>query len=226
MSLGEGHFCAVVQPLPNEQVLWEGGPDPRATAIRLVHFGVLLAIPVVFLVWFFSMLALLPTPSGTRRARQSVDQQAVHEARATEGEPRRSWMPVMGLLAGGVFVLAAGVVLEARLWHRNAWYVITTERVCVQSGALARSLTLLDLDKLLLVQVTDSWLERRLGLQSIEFLHAAVRASANGRGLSRERVAIECVSSAGEVVSNLVNSWLPRDNAHRWSGGRGGRTTG
>jgi hypothetical protein len=90
---------------------------------------------------------------------------------------------------------------------------VTNERICIQSGALARCLTILDLDKVLSVRVSASWLERRCGLQSIEFLHAGNRLTTSGRIAARDQVVMAFVPARGLLASDLVNSWLPRDNA-------------
>ncbi len=90
---------------------------------------------------------------------------------------------------------------------------MTSERICVQTGVLGRHLTILDLDKVLSVRVSASWLERRRGLQTIEFLHAGSRVSTSRRTSPRDQVVMAFVPAHGRLVTDLVNSWLPRDNA-------------
>ena len=191
--LGDGHFETIVEQLPGERVLWEGGADRRGRWIPHARVGFVTLVVGTTLVWFFGLLFLLPTPSRPRRpstptaatAAPSTHSDGVRQAR--EAKPH-SWLPLLVLFGSGLLVLAITVVVEATLANQNAWYVVTNERVCIQSGVLSRLLTILDLDKVLSVRVSASWLERRRGLQSIEFLHAGNRLTASGRPLASDQL--------------------------------------
>jgi membrane protein YdbS with pleckstrin-like domain len=216
VRLGDGHFATVVEQIPGEQVVWEGGADRRGRWIPYARVGFIGLLFLAVIVWFFGLLFLLPTPSNPPRGRLTTEvkdqSRSVNAQVARESVPR-SWSPLLMLLGSGLLMLAISIVVEAKLSNRNAWYVVTNERICVQSGVLGRYLTILDIDKVLSVRVSASWLERRLGLQSIEFLHAGNRITTSGRMMARDQVVMAFVPAHDRLVTDLVNSWLPRDNA-------------
>jgi hypothetical protein len=211
--LGDGHFAAIVEQLPGESVVWEGGPDRRGRWIPYARVGFVGLLVLTVVAWFVGLLLLLPTPSRSP-AGQTAD--AAASARADTREEAEaspsSWSPLLVLLGSGLLVLAISNVVEARLASRNAWYVVTSERICIQSGVLGRNLTILDIDKVLSVKVSASWLERRYDLLSIEFLHAGTRATTSGRIAARGEVVMAFVPAQERLVTHAVNSWLPRDN--------------
>ena len=53
-------------------------------------------------------------------------------------------------------------------------------------GALGRCLTIIDIDKVLSVQVSTSWLERTCGLQSIELVHGGMKLFVQYRWLAHD----------------------------------------
>jgi uncharacterized membrane protein YdbT with pleckstrin-like domain len=118
-------------------------------------------------------------------------------------------MVLLGVLS---LLVIISVLTEAWLFYRSAWYVVTNERVCIQNGALTRYLTVVDLDKVLSIQISTSWLERQFGLQSIEFVHGGVRVFTSTRSIVRDPLVMAFVPAAGTLTTDLLNSWLPRDN--------------
>ena len=216
-TLGEGHFRTKLEALPGERVVWEGGTDRRGILIRCARALGLILIPVSLLALFVLPLLLLPSPSrseGKRLAPPSADTQTAPDTTNPRPAPRRI-LPLVFILSPiwlGLLLLVGTVVVESALSNRNAWYVVTSERLCIQSGAVTTCLTIMDLDKVLSVQVTASWLERRWGLQSIEFLHAGARVPTNVFQAARDRIVMAFVPSAGQLVGDLANAWLPRDN--------------
>jgi len=218
--LGDGHFATVVEALPGEQVVWEGGPDRRGQWIPYARVAFASLVILTVVAWFLGLLVLVPTPRRAAADRRPAEE-APTSVDAPEASDRRphSWSPLFVLLGSGLVVLVASSVVETRLANRNGWYVVTSERICVQSGVLGRQLAILDLDKVLSVRVSASWLERRRGLLSIEFLHAGRRPLTSGRIVARDEVVMAFVPAHERLVTDVVNAWLPRDNTRRQAHG-------
>jgi hypothetical protein len=241
--LGHGHFDAPLEPLPGETVLWEGGAAPAGLWIRIAR---VLSVPLAFLLLYAlvvgSFFLLMPTggdeipatPPAARAVAKDADQanpttkaKATTQAKfATQGAPaakapvrRTRLYPPKQVAAALTWFTLIGVIGigYARLRMRNAWYVVTSERVCVQSGALTRSLCVIDLDKILSVEVSSSFLERRFGLQSIQFVHAGGK-NPNPYNLQwalGDAYSMVFVRTDGNLASRLLNQWLPRDDHRR-----------
>jgi len=218
-TLGSGHILVNMDCRPGETVLWEGGASRGGTVIRLARMAV---FPFLLLVFYAILLGpmLLMLPQDRPRQRSAAQTQSTHNTpNPSEAEQHPSIppaYPVIALTLAGVFLsFAIGLpILVAVLQSRNAWYILTSERVCFQSGAFTRSLSILDLDKVLSIEVSSSLLERWFSLQSIEFLHAGGKVM--GRGAfpwqSGEKYLMAFLPLEGHLVSDLLNTWLPRDN--------------
>jgi hypothetical protein len=221
-TLGEGHFSTPITPLAGEIVLWAGGAGRYGRLVRSARVGSLFAIPVLFMLGFCGLFLLVPpsdnvAPKAPSTSAAPDSRPAAPPARSEEIAARRQTVRlVAATLLGGLALLVIGAVfLEATLVCRNAWYVVTNERICIQTGALSRCLTVIDLDKVLSVQVSSSWLERMCGLQSIELVHGGMKLFAQYRWLVQDPFVMALVPTAGSLASDLVNSWLPRDDRAR-----------
>ena len=233
--LGHGHFDTPLETLPDETVLWEGGAAPAATWIRLAR---LIAAPLVLLALYAAVMVglflLVPSGAGRDAAPASAETTAspgpakdLAKPRVATARPPGASAPVEAtplyprrqVLTATVYfgVLALVVFVYSRMQTRNAHYVVTSERVCVQSGAITRVLCVIDLDKILSVEITSSWLERRFGLQSLQFVHAGGK-NANPYNFARlfgDPYAMTFVKTDGALASKLLNHWLPRDDRRR-----------
>jgi hypothetical protein len=219
--LGEGHFSTPITPLAGEAVLWEGGAGKRARLVRGVRVGLVFAVPLLLMLFFCGMFLLVDDVAPRSPSTSVVHDQPpdVSPERSKELAARHQTVRVMAvMLCGGLsLLLVAGIILEAALACRNAWYVVTNERICIQTGALGRCLTIIDIDKVLSVQVSTSWFERMCGLQSIELVHGGVKLFVQYRWLAHDPFTMALVPAAGTLASDLVNSWLPRDDRPRRS---------
>jgi hypothetical protein len=63
------------------------------------------------------------------------------------------------------------------------------------------------------VKTSQSFWERKFDLNSIEIIHAGIAApTGNNRNFLVNPYEMKSIAMQDEVASNLVNSWLPRDN--------------
>lgn len=241
--VGEGRFRTPLELLPDERVLWEGGARPRAAWVHLLRTWWIVFALLGFLLIFLDMkhkahrsaearaehaaqvAKSCPKPrAGVAAASSAAPTSPVPSARkatrvddgADTGDLVAAALLATVLLGMFAFVLLGSLALLADcvLRVRRAWYVITSERVCIQSGGWSRTLTVMDLDKVISVRSYASWLEARLGLQSIELTHAggALVATNAWQLLMPSPYAIAHVAAEGKLMSELVNHWLPRDD--------------
>jgi len=221
-SLGEGHFCTTIETLPGESILWEDGPAKRGYVLNGARAVLLIVVLILLLVGAIALLESSDRkgPASNATAAETAQEAPApttpaQEAGATLTNNTKGQSKFLGLLVIGLLALVAIAVAEACLSWRNSWYVVTNERICIQAGVLTKCLKVIDIDKILSVQVSTSWLERRAGLQSIELLHAGMRLLTSNRTLVRDRLVMTFVPAGGSLVSDLLNSWLPRDNRAR-----------
>jgi len=198
--LGGEHFPVSIEPLEGEEILWQGGPSKHAPIVKILHalsIGVFLAFiyaAVVGPLGVFLALSAPPNPRATV---------------VTTPPPVHGWtfpFVAAGLLLGPALTLLCGAIY---LGLRRSWYVVTSERVCIQSGG-GSVLSILDLDKIGAVRVSSSWIERRFRVQTIDLQQASGPASHNMSTVAHSLIAVPTESP---VLSLLVNRWLPRDNA-------------
>ena len=235
--IGEGRFATPLDLLANERVLWAGAPARRSFWVLFGRWQILWLIPLGFLLLAVMLPRKEPSEDDTvaatrpgveasaRCAAAPVDpcapgaeRAATAQATATPGaEPNEEdsgpqfWQILLGLLV--LFTLYQAVECWLRL--RNGWYVITSERICIQSGGFSKMLTVIDLDKVVSVQAYATWVEALLRLQTIELTHAGgareYKAPIN-QYLGPNPYALIHVEARGTLLSDLVNHWLPRDD--------------
>ena len=206
MILGAGRLQVRLETLPGERVLWEGAPPRGAMLIRmtraLLPWAVLLAV-AAFLV---SLIALIGSLESSSPRANDVSRPASH----VKLKPLA--VAVIALWAGTVAAAPLLALRRARREFRNAYNVVTNERICIQSGSLTCGVAIIDLDKVLSIEVSASVLERRFGLQTIRFTHAGTPSAPTPFLLTTPNV-MAFVPADSELLSNIVNAWLPRDNA-------------
>ena len=88
---------------------------------------------------------------------------------------------------------------------KTYWYAITNERVCIQQGLLEKRIVTIDLDKTISIKISQSIVERILGLNSIQFNN-------NVYGRIQSPNILKYLDVNDQVSSSLINEWLPRDN--------------
>jgi hypothetical protein len=219
MRLGEGRFSVAVEAMAGEEVVWEGGPSPKATCLRALRWLIATIGLWAFFVPFFTAFFLSVGDAPARRA--AVQAEPAPEPTPAELQARREMVEsrrrefALRYLATTATAFAAfgGVFLFlSRRKSRNAWYVVTTERVCIQSGGGQRVLLVVDLDKILSVQATSFWLDRRCGLHHVELAIGGMPPQKVPAWAKTELNALAYVPVSENLLSKLTNDWLPRDN--------------
>ena len=179
--------------LPGESLVWEGPPSPRgvlAVGLTSLLQAGLIALAALLL---FSLATLA----------DSAAEEAGPASSLLQGV-----MAIVGIVLGA-FILA--VVVWVWLRNRSAWYVVTTERICIRTGALQKTIVSIDLDKIILVKATENLAQRLLGLQSIELTHAGWPGSP-GKAVWFNPCELQNVAVSDGLYGRIVNQWLPRDN--------------
>lgn len=206
MILGDGRLKVRLETLPGERVLWQGGPPRRAILVRLARAFVPWLVLLGFFAAMLSFLAVLT----------SVDPppQRVAAAATPVGHSRPRPIAVAVLALGACAVAAVPLLSVARALResRDAYNVVTNERICIQSGGLTRGIAIIDLDKVLSIEASSSVLERRLGLQTIRIIHAGTPSAPTPFLLTAPNV-MAFVPADDHLLSDVVNAWLPRDNS-------------
>ncbi|MBN2499046.1 MAG: PH domain-containing protein [Deltaproteobacteria bacterium] len=223
--IGSGKFFSAIEALPGERTRWEGGASRRAyttTALRWIGLPLLGFLLCFFLYQLFASLMI----SAIDDAMQKVAAEHVHEpdspaadgdrereAKESEAASQASPWAIALIIAVSLAAACLSLILIGLdfLWGlRRSWYVVTSERVCIQSGGFKRRLTTVDLDKIVSVESSASLLERYLGIESIRLVHAGHHG--NGSRRSSQLYTMQMVDSGENVLSRLLHEWLPRDN--------------
>ena len=228
-QLGNGHLAFPLEPLPGEKVLWQGQAAPTTTLVRSAQLvSAIMLVVLFYLALVAGMFMIFPSrgddaPAAAPAAANESAVAAPKPAPPPVVDARKAQQIAqsnarMRLAGFALFATMAAIALWlAWLQARNARYLVTSERICVQTGALTQALCVIDLDKILSVQVTRSFLERRFGLQTIRFVHAGGEDATRGRlkWLYGDPYAMAYMRTDPALVSNLLNHWLPRDDRQR-----------
>lgn len=230
-GVSKDHLLTTIRPLPGETVLWEGPPATSGhTVVGLQALAALLLASVLFVPIASVMTYVSRIDASSRQ--QRADQSQVSASGAEPHEPRRSpdsrgapgWLlpliftSALGMAAGVFSMLAFFAKVLSLVRLRSAWYVVTSERICIQTGWLHLSLVTVDLDKVVSLRASSSWLERRFQLHSIEVVHAGSRTAPGlPRALMSDAYTISHVPLSLDILGTAANAWLPRDNRRRES---------
>ena len=135
--LGEGHFSTPITPLAGETVLWEGGAGKRARLVRGVRVGLVFAVPWLFMLFFCGMFLLVdnvaPRSPSTSVAHDPPPDVSAERSKELAVRHQTVRIVAVTLFGGLSLLLVAGIILEATLACRNAWYMVTNERICIQT---------------------------------------------------------------------------------------------
>lgn len=225
--IGTSRFLDKIECLPGEDIVWEGGASMRGMVAQLLPI-VLLAGLLAGSLWGVQHLEtlLLKDNPAYEQARQeanpdgSAEQTGQQPAEPTAGQPalpppKLLNQPLLTILtATAIFFLVAGTVITAWLKIRNYWFVITSERICIQSGILGRQVATIDIDKVVSVVITHSVWDRLLGTHAIEVVHPGITINPRNAWKIFNPYVIQYVPVSNSISSELLNNWLPRDNPH------------
>lgn len=192
-SAGASRSHGSVDILPGEGLVWEGPPSPRgilAVGLSSLLQASLIAL-LLFLLFGFAFFA--------------------ETAAAEEGPGAGLFWGAMAIVAVVLGALTLISVVWCWLRNRGAWYVVTTERICIQTGALQKTIVSIDLDKIISVKATQGLAQRLFSLQSIELTHAGWPGTP-GKAVWFNPYELQNLPVSDGLYGRLVNQWLPRDN--------------
>ncbi|WP_455200959.1 PH domain-containing protein [Kaarinaea lacus] len=226
-TLGNQHFLDNIELIHEEKVLWQGGASRRGIAVQLLHFtgfilGIILVFAVVLGIPLFLYTENPDYPSETKiemSQPETGDALNNHQKGAQqddEPDPPKiilSTQRVIILLGSITPLIILTLLCIAWLRVKNYWFVITTERICIQSGIFRRQLVAIDIDKVVSVIATHTILDRIFKLHAIELIHAGVNfPMPNTNLLLFNPYKMFYVPVGTNLVSKLLTNWLPRDN--------------
>lgn len=77
---------------------------------------------------------------------------------------------------------------------------------------LLATLLVVDLDKILSVQASSGWLDRRFGIHHVEIVVGGILPQKVPTWAKSEHNTLAYVPASENLLSKLTNDWLPRDN--------------
>jgi len=224
-TIGSNHFLDKLEKLPGEEVVWEGGASMLGMVIQLLHTFAAILIVIVFLAIPLGLpnVLLVENPNYVQQTQKAAETKSTDNKNKTDAvkhKPEPKLIMNEKLLA---IVIVTGTLLLlsfifGSMWLRikNYWFVVTNERICIQSGILTHTTIAIDIDKVVSVISSHSILERWLGLHSIEIVHSGLYPLRVQQGLLLfNPYKIQYVPTSTGLASKLLNNWLPRDNSKR-----------
>ena len=212
-------FIESFDAIQGETILWEGRPSKKAYWPQLYEY----ALPFIVLILFIAFLifvSMMPDNDSDKCVDKTIetvntsgdavkaDDKVQTKCQRNNGFPTElmyffSWVCVP-------ICICLPIVSYLRI--RSYQYIITSERVIIQSGVLGSTVTTLDLDKVVSINSSQSPIEKMFNVISIELVHAGVTLPKNGFGNIRNLNQIKFINKDLRVSSKLIKSWLPRDN--------------
>lgn len=223
-TLGHDHFIDTIEPLPGEKIIWEGGASSKGILIQLLRIaGVILLVICLFGGMSSIPFILFETPEQPQQATSSPStEQDIPDSAANEQEPvsqpqkpcpQFSVRRLVWLLSVGIPLVFSIIIVLVWQSVRNFWYVVTSERICIQSGTLSKNIVAIDLDKIISIKSLHSLLDRLFHVHAIEIVHAGVSSiPASNKIVLFNPYVMHYVPMSSNLASNLINIWLPRDN--------------
>lgn len=202
--------CFAFPLIPDEKVLWSGQPPSRAAVANVFRLPLLimfLPLYALMIAFVFDMIPDKASRSSDASALEQTDGDVSAAADPAPANERHFSMVLLYALLSGMLVVW---ILIAIGISRSRRYLVTNQRICIQSGFLWRSQSIADLDKIVSVNINHSPVQRAFGLCSIELtLPGAIVIRNSSFQLPFTMFDIPADS---EVIGLLLNTWLPRDN--------------
>lgn len=219
--IGSNHFLDQLEKLPNEEVVWEGGSSYRGVAIDLFRtISVFLVIAaIVTLAINLPEILVIKNPDYVAQPAKTSGIDKNKEATAQKKKIKKVPKEIFNTALINKFLMLGALVLlfliPGIIWLRikNYWFVVTTERICIQHGIFTRQTMAIDIDKIVSVISTHTLLDRLFKVHSIEIIHAGVLSLRAQQGLIFSNpYKMPYVLTSTRLASQLLNNWLPRDN--------------
>lgn len=225
-----------VNLLSGEKILWEAAPEKRALWSSLLSGMWLYIVCVAFFTWGIIMITKPSEKSLNQRAREITYEQreqfdtlyydsVLADLKLRESELEVEYEKTLFQLSPGEHkMFSAGLILFllliklgfSYLAFRNRWFMVTSERVMIQSGILEKRVSIIDIDKINSIQYSQSFIEQKLKLCSVELVMAGVMLQQqNSVSSLLTRNLISGIEADSPVLNNLINKWLIRDNPLR-----------
>lgn len=223
-DIGSNHFLDKLEKLPNEEVVWEGGSSYRGVAMQFIYSFVAILVVAGILSLFISLpdMLMIENPDyiaqPERPGSSEQNKAAPTQKKPVNKQPRQI---INNALIGKIIVFGIPAFLILIVWMmwlriKNSWFVVTTERICIQQGIFTRQTMAIDIDKVVSVISTHTLLDRLFKVHSLEIVHAGVLPLRAQQGLIFSNpYKMPYVLSSTRLASQLLNNWLPRDNKHK-----------
>jgi hypothetical protein len=219
-KLSKIKFMDELQLTDDEKIVWEGGASQSGIIIELLQGFLSLLVVIVVLGTMFNLDKIImkknpdyqsPVKTETAGASISAANKKQPAAKAQPEEIFNKSLIYLLTAAGGILMVISGIVASI-LKIRNYWFVVTSERVCIQSGIINIEVVTIDLDKIVSVIIGHSFWDRLFHTHSIEVVHAGGKfVHPNGFNIFNP-YRIQYVPSHEKLPSELLRHWLPRDN--------------
>jgi uncharacterized membrane protein YdbT with pleckstrin-like domain len=224
------------EPIEGEQVLWRGTASAKAIRPWLIRVALFFALVALL---FTPMLILrldeaANCPSRRAQAAQvaqeqsdvqknSGDQVLVEKKGKESKQEKKQWPCPSTVVATIPYLFIVGfaglgslmTLLFVYKMARSRRYLVTTERICIRAGWLSSTLTTIDLDKVQSFQTSSSWLEKKVGIESISLVQMASAVQPCGVLKVVQGYTLAYVPIAEGLSAKLAAKWLPRDNQGR-----------
>jgi len=205
--------------LEGEKVLWEGGQSKKTIVCNLMEAfatSLLLIFIIFFIVWCLDFHQPTEIEYAEEQKIEQVEKQS--EVVDTEKKVHRALTDQYTKRITRTYITIFFFALVFSSWYayiqfRTAWMLITTERICIQSGALNKSISIVDIDKVVSIVSEQSFIERIFKLHNIEVVHSGIgNITRNGGGNFNNRYKMSYLDLDSNISSQLILNWLPRDN--------------
>jgi hypothetical protein len=215
-------FFEPFETLDNEKVIWEGGPSRRGFWPQFFeYFGI--GLVFFLIIWFFTFAIFMSIHSTSSSAnnkenttiQSQQDSVANDDSIAAKKEVKKVKFPLKKDIAVNLILLAVFVLLALFFaWKRynSYWYVVTSERVCIQNGLFERKIVTIDLDKVISIKTSQSIFERLFKVNSVELVHGGVTMLRNYFSFINNPNTMKYLDIKENIAGMLINEWLPRDN--------------
>lgn len=211
-ALGNTHYLADIQLSEKEHIVWQGGAERTGVVMEVLQ----LLTGLVLIVLLFG--SILNVDKILYKKNPDYVEPISSQEKAGQAKPEKIPSVILNipllypLGAAGAFCFFGGVLLASYFKVRNYWFVVTSERVCIQSGIINIQVATIDLDKVVSIVVSHSLWDRLFNTHSIEVIHAGGKqVQPNGLSLFNP-YRIQYVSNRQQLPTELLGRWLPRDN--------------
>lgn len=223
-----------IKLLPNEEIIWESAPDKKSVWPTLFS-GIFIYLFIGCFLLMFPILITMPSEKTIHeRAEKATNEYNSHtfdtlyyDSVKADLKSRESELPpeyrdtlfnfsTVEHIFFSLFLILLWFLLKffiSFLSFKSRWFMVTTERVMIQSGITEKRVSIIDIDKINSIQTFQGTIDQRLGLCNIELVLAGVLINQNsGVNSFLSKNVIVGMKCDSPVLDKLINSWLIRDN--------------